>query len=59
MHCYTRLRLNLKDTSIVNLDEIKKLDVLGAQYAGEQLQIIIGNEVKDVYEEVCQKAELH
>ncbi|WP_195599480.1 PTS transporter subunit EIIC [Longibaculum muris] len=58
MHCYTRLRLNLKDTSIVNLDEIKKLDVLGAQYAGEQLQIIIGNEVKDVYEEVCQKAEI-
>lgn len=49
MHCYTRLRINCKDTSIVDLDAIKQLDVLGAQFTGEQLQVIIGNEVKEVY----------
>lgn len=55
MHCYTRLRLNLKDTSIVDIDAITSLNVLGAQYLGDQLQIIIGNDVKEVYEEVCKQ----
>ena len=49
MHCYTRLRVNLKDTSLVELDALKSMDVLGAQFTGEQLQVIIGNEVKEVY----------
>lgn len=53
MHCYTRLRLNLKDTSLVDLKEIKKLDVIGAQFMGEQLQVVIGNEVNEVYEAVA------
>ena len=40
LHCMTRLRLVLKDFSIPNLDEIKKIDgVLGAQVAGGQLQL--------------------
>jgi PTS system beta-glucosides-specific IIC component len=56
MHCYTRLRLNLKDTGLVNLEEIKKLDVIGAQFTGEQLQIIIGNDVKEVYDAVCKNS---
>lgn len=50
MHCYTRLRLNFKDTGLVNLDAIKELDVIGAQFTGEQLQIIIGNEINEVYD---------
>lgn len=50
MHCYTRLRINFKDTGLVNLENLKGLDVIGAQFAGEQLQIIIGNEVNEVYE---------
>lgn len=50
LHCYIRLRINCKDTSIVSLDELKKLDVLGAQFTGDQLQIIIGNEVNEVYD---------
>lgn len=50
MHCYTRLRINFKDTGLVELEALKKLDVIGAQFAGEQLQIIIGNEVNEVYE---------
>lgn len=50
MHCYTRLRINFKDVGLVNLDNIIKLDVIGAQFAGEQLQVIIGNEVNEVYD---------
>ncbi len=58
-HCMTRLRFNLKDQGLANLDEIKKLDVIGAQFSGEQLQIIIGNEVKEVYAAVCKQAGLN
>lgn len=50
MHCYTRLRINFKDMGLVQLEELKKLDVIGAQFSGEQLQIIIGNEVNEVYD---------
>ena len=50
MHCYTRLRINFKDVGLVNLEELKKLNVIGAQFSGEQLQIVIGNEVQEVYE---------
>lgn len=58
MHCYTRLRFNLKDTGLVDLDEIKKLDVISAMFSGEQLQIVIGNEVNEVYDSVCKLANL-
>ena len=45
-HCVTRLRFNVKDRSIVKMDEIKDLPgVAGAQWSGEQLQIIIGQDV--------------
>lgn len=50
-HCMTRLRITLKDTSLVNLDEIKKLGVVGAQMVGDQVQVIIGNDVDDIYDE--------
>lgn len=50
MHCYTRLRINFKDVGLVEVKKLEKLDVIGAQFVGEQLQIIIGNEVKEVYE---------
>lgn len=50
MHCYTRLRINCKDVSLVELEELEKMDVIGAQFAGEQLQIIIGNDVNEVYD---------
>lgn len=49
-HCVTRLRFYLKDSSLVDLEKIKQLTgVIGAQYATDQLQIIIGNDVTDVY----------
>ena len=50
MHCYTRLRINFKDTGLVELEELSSLDIIGAQFAGEQLQIIIGNDVNEVYD---------
>ncbi|MGN1389646.1 MAG: PTS transporter subunit EIIC [Bulleidia sp.] len=53
-HCITRLRFNLKDKGLVDLDAIKKLSgVVGAQWSGDQLQIIIGQQVGDVYSAVC------
>lgn len=58
-HCMTRLRFNLKDTSIAHIDEIKKIDgVIGAQWSNEQLQIIIGQSVGDAYKLICKKAGL-
>ncbi len=53
-HCVTRLRFNIKDKDLVSIDKLKGLDgVIGAQWSGEQLQIIIGQEVNDLYKVLC------
>lgn len=53
-HCMTRLRFNLKDKSVVKLKEIENIEgVLGSQWTGNQLQIVIGSTVDDVYKEIC------
>jgi len=58
-HCMTRLRITIKDQSLVNVDEIKKLPgVLGTQWVGEQLQVVIGQAVADVYALLCKKTGL-
>ena len=49
-HCVTRLRITPKDASLVKLDELKKLGVIGAQTVGNQVQVIIGQDVNEVYE---------
>lgn len=55
-HCATRLRFNTKDKSKVDIDGLKATQgVTGALFSGEQLQIIIGFHVQDVYEEVCKQ----
>ena len=52
-HCMTRLRFNLKDESVPNDDEIKKIDgVIGVARAGGQYMVIIGQTVPQVYKEV-------
>ncbi|MEG0330110.1 MAG: beta-glucoside-specific PTS transporter subunit IIABC, partial [Longicatena sp.] len=52
-HCITRLRFTLKDEACVQIDEIKKLQgVVGAQFQKGQFQVIIGNEVKTVFEQL-------
>lgn len=52
-HCMTRLRFRLKDESSISLDQLKQIDgVLGAQFAQNTLQVIIGPAVDDVYREL-------
>lgn len=52
-HCFTRLRLDLKDNNKINLEKIEALDpVKGAGINGGQLQIIFGNEVEDYFNEL-------
>lgn len=52
-HCATRLRVQLKDMDVVNLEEMKRLEgVLGAVVSAGGVQVIIGNDVPKVYEKV-------
>lgn len=52
-HCITRLRFNVTSNDEVNIENIKALDgVLGAQFKSGQFQVIIGNQVAEVYAEI-------
>lgn len=52
-HCMTRLRFNLKDASLANLEEIKKIEgVLGVQIVSGEIQVIIGAGVESVYNDI-------
>lgn len=53
-HCVTRLRFNIKDRGLVNVENIKLQDnVIGVQWSGEQFQVIIGPDVEEVYDTIC------
>ena len=50
-HCMTRLRFNVKDKGLVDADKIGKLPgCMGTQWAGDQLQVIIGQAVDKAYD---------
>lgn len=52
-HCVTRLRFHVKNDALVQVETIKKIPgVLGYQKSGEQHQVIIGQAVGSVFEEV-------
>lgn len=52
-HCATRLRFILSDTSKVNKEKVSKIQgVITVVEAGGQVQVVIGNHVKDAYEQV-------
>lgn len=52
-HCMTRLRFILKDDTKANVTALKGLEgILGVQFQNKQLQIIIGPQVGEIYEEV-------
>lgn len=52
-HCITRLRFKLKDDSIAQDDVLKNMDgVVTVMKSGGQYQVVIGNQVPDVYAEV-------
>lgn len=49
-HCATRLRLKVKDASLVDKSELKKIDgVLGVEVAGDENQIIVGQIIEDLF----------
>lgn len=53
-HCVTRLRFSVKDKGLVKIDKIEEINgILGTQWYGEQLQIIVGNEVGAIYKTIC------
>lgn len=54
-HCATRLRFNLKDVSKANQNEVKKIKgVISVVYNGGQFQVVIGQDVANVYRELTQ-----
>lgn len=58
-HCVTRLRFNVKDKGLVREKDIEQLaGVIGTQWSGDQLQIIIGQQVGSVYATICERAGL-
>ena len=56
VHCATRLRFKLKDKKKANDDALKDTDgVVTVVKAGGQYQVVIGNEVADVYDAVLKE----
>ncbi len=54
IHCMTRLRFTLRDESIADDEAMKKTKgVVGVMKKAGQYQIIIGNDVGNVYNELC------
>ncbi len=54
IHCITRLRFNLEDDSKADSNAIESLEgVLGTRYQNGQFQVVIGNNVKNIYVEVA------
>lgn len=53
-NCFTRLRVDVKDTSKINEDKINKFANKGIVKKGNNIQIIIGMKVEIVREDVCQ-----
>lgn len=51
-HCSTRLRFGLVDKSVVNVEKIKKIKGIMGVVDGSQFQIVIGNNVVEVYDEL-------
>lgn len=56
IHCITRLRFYLKDEKLANDDVLRKTDgVIDVMHASGQYQVVIGNEVTNVFDAVMKK----
>ncbi|OTQ30380.1 PTS beta-glucoside transporter subunit EIIBCA [Gilliamella apicola] len=51
-HCATRLRFTLKDDNLINLPALEKIEGVIGVRQNVQCQIIIGNDVFEVYNEI-------
>lgn len=58
-HCITRLRFKLKDESKANKEVLESTDgVIKVMQVGGQYQVVIGNQVNDVYDAVLEVGHL-
>ena len=58
-HCVTRLRFALKDESKAETDYLKNLDgVVTVVSSGGQYQVVIGNQVADVYDAILRVTDI-
>ncbi|WP_346705490.1 beta-glucoside-specific PTS transporter subunit IIABC [uncultured Agathobaculum sp.] len=54
VHCITRLRFTLKDEAKANDEVLKAMNgVVTVMKSGGQYQVVIGNHVAEVYDDVC------
>ncbi|AIQ31591.1 PTS beta-glucoside transporter subunit IIABC [Paenibacillus sp. FSL P4-0081] len=59
VHCATRLRFNLKDNHLPDKEKLKSLaGVLSVVESGGQFQVVIGNDVAHVYQEIMKTSKL-
>jgi beta-glucoside PTS system EIICBA component len=59
VHCATRLRFKLKDSTKANKPALQNLDgVLSVVDSGGQFQVVIGSHVSDVYKEITKIADV-
>lgn len=57
VHCITRLRFTFKDRSLVDENAVKGIKgVMGIMEQNGQFQVIVGQEVADIYAEICKLA---
>ena len=57
-HCATRLRLGVKDINKINKSELSRIDgVLGVEVMPDQIQIIVGQIIEDLYHSFKQVSE--
>jgi PTS system beta-glucosides-specific IIC component len=55
-HCITRLRFRLKEESLAKDDVLKNMDgVITVMHGAGQYQVVIGNHVTEVYDEICKQ----
>ncbi|WP_028044080.1 beta-glucoside-specific PTS transporter subunit IIABC [Candidatus Stoquefichus massiliensis] len=58
-HCATRLRFNVKDEDIIDLNALSQIEgVLTAQFKNGQLQIVIGAKVEGVFDELMSMVDI-
>lgn len=53
-HCVTRLRIIPRDKAIIDKEALKNLDgVMEVMDVGEQIQLVVGTDVPNIYNEFC------